>query len=102
MPEVHDIPSTQIAVVPYGAARNPYVPSHVIHTSQQKVSHYLNTTSTGEYVPTHRWSTGPPVSDTNFVCNLMDGIDFDAPFLPDSTKYTSNNDAFLYHNNFFL
>eukprot|EP00957_Ditylum_brightwellii_P187937 14308885-Ditylum_brightwellii.AAC.1 len=69
--------------------------------SQQKVSHYPNTASTGEYMSMKRWSTGSPIPDTNSVCNLMDGIDFDTPFFPDSTGGTSNNDAFLYHNNFF-
>eukprot|EP00957_Ditylum_brightwellii_P188111 14320852-Ditylum_brightwellii.AAC.1 len=89
------------AVVPYAAARNPCVSSCVTHTLQQKVSHYPNTASTGEYVPAYRWSTGPPAPDTNFVCNLMDGIDFNEPFLPDSTDDTSKSDAFSYHNNFF-
>eukprot|EP00957_Ditylum_brightwellii_P164227 12503050-Ditylum_brightwellii.AAC.1 len=55
LPEVHDIPSTERAVVPYAAARNPYASSYVAHTSQQKVSHYLNTASNCDYVPMHRW-----------------------------------------------
>eukprot|EP00957_Ditylum_brightwellii_P082724 6290025-Ditylum_brightwellii.AAC.1 len=65
VPEVHDIPSTERAVVPYTAARNLYTSSCVTHMSQQKLSHYPNTASTGEYVPTYRWSTGPPAPDTN-------------------------------------
>eukprot|EP00957_Ditylum_brightwellii_P094951 7230746-Ditylum_brightwellii.AAC.1 len=81
----------QRAIVPYAAARNPYASSFVTHMLHQKVSHYPNTASTSEFVPTHRWNTSPPVPD---------GIDFDAPFFPDSTDDTSNNDAFLYHNNF--
>eukprot|EP00957_Ditylum_brightwellii_P103299 7872506-Ditylum_brightwellii.AAC.1 len=91
----------QRSIVLYAAARNPYVSACVAYMSQQKVSHYLNTASTGEFVPTHRWNTSQPVPDTNSVCNLMDDIDFDARFLPDSTGDTSNNDAFSYHNNFF-
>eukprot|EP00957_Ditylum_brightwellii_P204013 15337214-Ditylum_brightwellii.AAC.1 len=101
VPEVHNLPSMQRAVVPYAAARNPYVSACVTHTSQQRVSKYPNTASTGEYAPTHRWSTSPPAPDTNSACNLMDGIDFDAPFLPDSTGDNSTKYAFLYHNNFF-
>eukprot|EP00957_Ditylum_brightwellii_P125378 9555865-Ditylum_brightwellii.AAC.1 len=89
------------AVVPYAAARNPYASFCVTHMSQQKVSHYLNTTSTGEYVPTYRWSTSPTASDTNSVRNLTDGIDFNAPCLSDSTGNTSKSDTFSYHNNFF-
>eukprot|EP00957_Ditylum_brightwellii_P053579 4059345-Ditylum_brightwellii.AAC.1 len=69
--------------------------------SQQKVSHYLNTASTGDYMPTHRWSTNPPTPDTNPICNLTDGIDYNKPFLPVSTGDTNKSDAFLYHNNFF-
>eukprot|EP00957_Ditylum_brightwellii_P140018 10669032-Ditylum_brightwellii.AAC.1 len=63
--EVHDIPSTERAIVPYVAARNPYTSSSVTHTSQQKVSHYPNITSTSNYVTTHRWSTSPPAPATN-------------------------------------
>eukprot|EP00957_Ditylum_brightwellii_P178759 13616219-Ditylum_brightwellii.AAC.1 len=99
--ELHDMPSMQRAVAPYVAARNPYASSCVTHMLHQKVSHYLNTASTGEFVSMHRWSTSPPALDTNSVSNLMDGIDFDAPFLLDSTGDTSNKDTFLYHNNFF-
>eukprot|EP00957_Ditylum_brightwellii_P098488 7503122-Ditylum_brightwellii.AAC.1 len=69
--------------------------------SWQKVSLYPNTASTGEYMPMHRWSTSSPAPDINSVHNLMDDIDFDAPFFPNSTADTSNNDAFLYHNIFF-
>eukprot|EP00957_Ditylum_brightwellii_P039654 3000227-Ditylum_brightwellii.AAC.1 len=50
----------QSAVVPYAADRNPYASSCMTHTSQQKVSNYPNTAS-------------------------IDGIDFKAPFFPDST-----------------
>eukprot|EP00957_Ditylum_brightwellii_P135105 10300902-Ditylum_brightwellii.AAC.1 len=46
IPEIHDMPSTQRAVVPYVAARNPYESSCVTNLSQQKVSHYPNTAST--------------------------------------------------------
>eukprot|EP00957_Ditylum_brightwellii_P028856 2180356-Ditylum_brightwellii.AAC.1 len=63
--EVHGMPYTQRAAVPYSAARNPYASSHVTHTSQQKVSHCPITASTSEYVPMHRWSTGPHALDTN-------------------------------------
>eukprot|EP00957_Ditylum_brightwellii_P129432 9873684-Ditylum_brightwellii.AAC.1 len=70
------------------------------HTSQQKVSHYLNIASTINYVPTHRQSTSPPAPDTNSLRNLTDGIDSDAPFFPDSTSDTSKSDTFSYHNNF--
>eukprot|EP00957_Ditylum_brightwellii_P173749 13228397-Ditylum_brightwellii.AAC.1 len=76
VPELQDIPSMQRAVVPYATARNPYASSCATHTSQQKVSHYLNIAST-------------------------DGIDFNAPFLPDSTGDNSNKEACSYHNNFF-
>eukprot|EP00957_Ditylum_brightwellii_P181628 13835651-Ditylum_brightwellii.AAC.1 len=86
------------AIVPYAAARNPYASSGV---TQQKVSHYLNITSTSIYVPTHRWSARPPVPATNSVRNLTDGIDFDVPFFPDSTCDISKSDTFSYHNNFF-
>eukprot|EP00957_Ditylum_brightwellii_P134962 10290513-Ditylum_brightwellii.AAC.1 len=48
----------------------------------------------------HRWSTSPPAQDTNYVHNLTAGIDFSEPFFPESTGDTSNNDEFLYHNNF--
>eukprot|EP00957_Ditylum_brightwellii_P107316 8188584-Ditylum_brightwellii.AAC.1 len=89
------------AVVSYAAARNPYTASCMTHRSQQKVSHYPNTTSTSDCVPTHRWSTSLPAPDTNYVCNLADGIDFNGPFLPDSTGDTSKSDVFLYHSNFF-
>eukprot|EP00957_Ditylum_brightwellii_P115809 8833368-Ditylum_brightwellii.AAC.1 len=65
VPEVHDIPSTERAIVLYTAARNPYASSCVTHTSQKKVSHYPNTASTSNYVHTHRWSTNPPAPDTN-------------------------------------
>eukprot|EP00957_Ditylum_brightwellii_P016031 1208164-Ditylum_brightwellii.AAC.1 len=65
------------------------------------MSHYPNIASTGGFVPMYRWNTSPSVSDKNSVHNLMDGIDFDAPFLPDSTDDNSNKDAFSYHNNFF-
>ena len=51
VPEVHNMTSMERAVVPYAAARNPYASSHVTHTPQQKVPHYPNTASTGEYVP---------------------------------------------------
>eukprot|EP00957_Ditylum_brightwellii_P197060 15012656-Ditylum_brightwellii.AAC.1 len=71
------------------------------HMPQQKVSHYPNTASTGEFVPTHGWSTGLPAPDNDSVSNLTDGIDFNTPFLTDSTGDTSNSDTFLYHNNFF-
>eukprot|EP00957_Ditylum_brightwellii_P156703 11927260-Ditylum_brightwellii.AAC.1 len=54
VPEVYDIPSTKRAIVPYAADRNPYASSYVTHTSQQKLSHYPNTVSTSNYVPTHR------------------------------------------------
>eukprot|EP00957_Ditylum_brightwellii_P178275 13578172-Ditylum_brightwellii.AAC.1 len=64
VPDVHDMPSMQRAVVSYAAARNPYASSCVTHTSQQKVSHYPTTAST-------------------------DGTDFNTPFLPDSTGDTS-------------
>ena len=101
VPEVHDIPSTERAIVPYAAARNPYASSRMTHTSQQKVSHCQNIASTRSYVPTHRWNTSPPTPATNSVRNLTDGIDFDAPFFPDSTGDTSKSDAFSYHNNFF-
>eukprot|EP00957_Ditylum_brightwellii_P193838 14760555-Ditylum_brightwellii.AAC.1 len=101
VPEVHDIPSTERAIVPYTAARNPYASSSVTNMSQQKVSHYLNITSTSNYVPTHRWSTSPPAPTTNSVRSLTDGIDFDAPFFPDSNCDISKSDAFSYHNNFF-
>eukprot|EP00957_Ditylum_brightwellii_P125940 9601061-Ditylum_brightwellii.AAC.1 len=84
----------QRAGVPYVAARNCYASSCVTHTPQEKVSHYPNTASTGEFVPAHRWNTIPPVTDTNSVCNLAYSIDFNAPFLPDSTGDTSNKDAF--------
>eukprot|EP00957_Ditylum_brightwellii_P018854 1417156-Ditylum_brightwellii.AAC.1 len=94
VPEVHDIPSTERTVVLYAAARNPYASSHVTHTSQQKESHYLNTASTCNYIPTHRWSTSPPAPDTNSVRNLTDGIDFNKPLFPDSTGDTSKSDAF--------
>eukprot|EP00957_Ditylum_brightwellii_P191436 14575275-Ditylum_brightwellii.AAC.1 len=67
VPEVHDMPSMERPVVPCAATRNPYESSCVTHVSQQKVSHDPNTAST-------------------------DSIDFDAPFLPDSTGDTSNND----------
>eukprot|EP00957_Ditylum_brightwellii_P084196 6401798-Ditylum_brightwellii.AAC.1 len=76
IPELHDMPSTQRAIVPYTAARNPYASSHVTHTSQQKVSHCPSTVST-------------------------DGIYCDAQFLCDSTGDNNNKDAFFYHNNFF-
>eukprot|EP00957_Ditylum_brightwellii_P122424 9334826-Ditylum_brightwellii.AAC.1 len=67
VPEVHDMPFMQRVVVPYAAARNPYTgtSSRETHTSQQKVSHYPNTASTGEHAPMRRWSTSPPVPDTN-------------------------------------
>eukprot|EP00957_Ditylum_brightwellii_P001497 116674-Ditylum_brightwellii.AAC.1 len=65
------------------------------------MSHYPNTASTSNYVPRHIWSTSPPAPDTNSAHNLTDGIDFDAPFFPNSTGDTSKSDAFLYHNNFF-
>eukprot|EP00957_Ditylum_brightwellii_P144435 11002257-Ditylum_brightwellii.AAC.1 len=90
------------AIVPYATARNPYASSCATHTTQQKVPHYRNTASTGEYVPTHSWSTSPPAPATNSVRNLTDGIDFNKPFLPNSTGDTSKSDTFLYHNNFFL
>eukprot|EP00957_Ditylum_brightwellii_P073445 5581173-Ditylum_brightwellii.AAC.1 len=85
------------------AARNPYEPMHrwntspptpaivpyasvcVSHESQQKVSKHLITASTSEYVPMHRWNTSPPVPATNSICNLTDGIDFNKPFLSDSS-----------------
>eukprot|EP00957_Ditylum_brightwellii_P141459 10776784-Ditylum_brightwellii.AAC.1 len=101
VPKVHDMPSMERAVVSYAAARNPYTFSCVTHSLQQKVPHYPNTASTDEYAPMHRWSAGPPSPDTNSVRNLMDGIDFNAPFLPGSTGDTSKSDAFSYHNNFF-
>ena len=101
VPEVHDIPSTERAIVPYAAARNPYASSRMTHTSQQKVSHCQTIASTCSYVPTHRWNTSPPTPATHSVRNLTDGIDFDAPFFPDSTGDTSKSDAFSYHNNFF-
>eukprot|EP00957_Ditylum_brightwellii_P177291 13506082-Ditylum_brightwellii.AAC.1 len=46
IPEVHDMPSMERAVVSYVAARNPYASSCVTHTSQQEESHYPNTAST--------------------------------------------------------
>eukprot|EP00957_Ditylum_brightwellii_P008685 659185-Ditylum_brightwellii.AAC.1 len=95
------MPSTQKVVAPYAAARNPCTYFHVTHTPQQKVSHYPNTASSGEYVPMHRWSTSQPAPDNDSSCNLMDGNDFNTPFLPDSTGDTSNSDTFLCHNNFF-
>eukprot|EP00957_Ditylum_brightwellii_P165840 12626359-Ditylum_brightwellii.AAC.1 len=64
-PELTDMPSMQRSLVPYAAARNPYVPSNVTHKPQQKMSHYLNTTSTGEFMPMHRWNTCPTVPDTS-------------------------------------
>ena len=101
VPEVHDIPSTEKAIVPYAAARNPYASSRMPHTSQQKVSQRQNLASTRTYVPTHRWNTSPPTPTTNSVRDLTDGIDSDAPFFPNSTRDTSKSDAFSYHNNFF-
>eukprot|EP00957_Ditylum_brightwellii_P191878 14606885-Ditylum_brightwellii.AAC.2 len=110
--EVHDLPSTQRAIAPHAAARNPYKPMHrwitspptpaivpyasacVSSASQQKMPKHPNTASTSEYVPTHRWNTSPPVPDTNSICNLMDGIDFNKPFLPDYTGDNSKKDAF--------
>eukprot|EP00957_Ditylum_brightwellii_P098408 7497666-Ditylum_brightwellii.AAC.1 len=65
VPEVHDILSTERAIVPYVAARNPYASSSVTHMSQQKVSHYPNITSTSNNVPTHRCGTSPPTPATN-------------------------------------
>eukprot|EP00957_Ditylum_brightwellii_P159311 12126731-Ditylum_brightwellii.AAC.1 len=65
VPKVHDIPSTERAILPYAAAMNPYASFSVTHMSQQKVSHYPNITSTSNYVPTHRWSTSPPAQATN-------------------------------------
>eukprot|EP00957_Ditylum_brightwellii_P099894 7611996-Ditylum_brightwellii.AAC.1 len=65
VPEIHDIPSVEKAIVPYAAARNSYASSHVAHTSEQKVSHCLNIASTCNYVPMHRWSTSPPTPATN-------------------------------------
>eukprot|EP00957_Ditylum_brightwellii_P039480 2986594-Ditylum_brightwellii.AAC.1 len=94
VPEVHGMPSMERAVVPHAAARNPYASSRVTYTSQQKVLHYPNTASTGEYMPMYRWSTSPPAPDTNSVRNLTDSIDFNEPFLPDSTGDTSKSDAF--------
>eukprot|EP00957_Ditylum_brightwellii_P009887 746096-Ditylum_brightwellii.AAC.1 len=86
---------THTAIVPYASAFES-------HVSQQKVSQLLNTTHTkpSEYVPTHRWSTSPPAPDTNYVHDLTADIDFNKQFFPDSTGDTSNNDEFLYHNNF--
>eukprot|EP00957_Ditylum_brightwellii_P209574 15362316-Ditylum_brightwellii.AAC.1 len=78
----------------------PYASSCESCASPQKVSQLPNTTPTNEYVPVHRWSTSPIVLDTNSICNLMEGIDFNEPFFPDSTGDNSNKDAFLYHNNF--
>eukprot|EP00957_Ditylum_brightwellii_P042558 3222351-Ditylum_brightwellii.AAC.1 len=66
IPEVHDIASTERAVVPYAAARNPYTSSYVTHTLQQKLSYYPNTASTCNNVPTHRWSAGPPAPAINY------------------------------------
>eukprot|EP00957_Ditylum_brightwellii_P054384 4120503-Ditylum_brightwellii.AAC.1 len=65
VPEVHDIPSTEKAIVLYADARNPYASSCMPHTSQQKVSHYPNIASTCSHVPTHRWNTSPPAPATN-------------------------------------
>eukprot|EP00957_Ditylum_brightwellii_P115203 8786016-Ditylum_brightwellii.AAC.1 len=83
----------ETAIVPYASA-------YESRASQQKVLQLLNTTHTSEYVPTHSWSTSPSAQDTNDVRNLTAGIDFNEPFFPDSTGDSSNNDAFLYHNNF--
>eukprot|EP00957_Ditylum_brightwellii_P109035 8317615-Ditylum_brightwellii.AAC.1 len=78
----------------------PYASACVSCVPPQKVSQLPNTSPTNEYVPAHRWSTGPPAPDTNSSCNLMDGIDFNKSFFPDSTGDNSNKNAFLYHNNF--
>eukprot|EP00957_Ditylum_brightwellii_P059700 4532651-Ditylum_brightwellii.AAC.1 len=94
VPEVHDIPSVQRAVVPYAAYRNPYASSYKTQTSQQKVSHYPITASTGGHVPSYTLSTCPPAQDTTSAHNLMDGIDFESPFFPYSTCDTGNNDTF--------
>eukprot|EP00957_Ditylum_brightwellii_P210867 15365500-Ditylum_brightwellii.AAC.1 len=72
----------------------PYASACVSHVSQQKVSQHLNTTHTNEYVPIHRWNTSPPVPDTNYICDLIDGIDFSKPLFLDSTGDNSNKDAF--------
>eukprot|EP00957_Ditylum_brightwellii_P059178 4491172-Ditylum_brightwellii.AAC.1 len=78
----------------------PYASAYESPASLQKVLQLPNTTHTSEYVPMHRWSASPPAPDTNYVCNLTVGIDFNEPFYPDSTGDTSNNDAFLYYSNF--
>eukprot|EP00957_Ditylum_brightwellii_P077707 5905029-Ditylum_brightwellii.AAC.1 len=93
VPAVHNSPCTQSGIDPYTSA-------YESCASQHKVSQLLNTTHTIECVPTHRWSTSPPAQDTNYVRNLTASIDFDEPFFPDSTGDTSNNDGFLYQNNF--
>eukprot|EP00957_Ditylum_brightwellii_P204159 15337944-Ditylum_brightwellii.AAC.1 len=93
VPVIHDSPCIQTAIVLYASACES-------RASQQKMSLLPNTTRTSEYVPTHMWSTNPPAPDTNFVRNLTAGTDFNKPFFLDSTGDISNNDAFLYHNNF--
>eukprot|EP00957_Ditylum_brightwellii_P196561 14977067-Ditylum_brightwellii.AAC.1 len=65
-----------------------------------EVSQLSNTTHTSEYVPMHRWNTSPLAPTTNSIGNLTDGIDFNAPFFPDSTGNNSNKDVFLHFNNF--
>eukprot|EP00957_Ditylum_brightwellii_P176469 13438884-Ditylum_brightwellii.AAC.1 len=70
------------------------------HTSLQNVSQVPNTISTNEYVPIHRWNISTPVPATNSICNLLDGIDFNESFLPNSTSDNSTKDAYSYHNNY--
>eukprot|EP00957_Ditylum_brightwellii_P027178 2054412-Ditylum_brightwellii.AAC.1 len=53
VPELHDLPATQITIAPYLYAC-------MSHTSPQKVTQLANACPTNEYVPTHRWNTSPP------------------------------------------
>eukprot|EP00957_Ditylum_brightwellii_P173410 13203756-Ditylum_brightwellii.AAC.1 len=94
VPAVHNLPPMQSAMFPYAS-------TCIAHTSPQKVLQLLNTTPTNEYVHTHTWNTSPPAPDTYSICNLMDGIDFNKLFLPDSTGDNSNKDALSYCNNLF-